>query len=170
MRVTGLGHAGLRVDVNGSTILMDPWFGPEGAFQASWFPFPDNSALLGDSTLFKPDAVVISHEHLDHLDPWFIRRLPSTVPIVVPRYPSPALRTKLAATGERPVIEVPEWEEFEVAPGVRLFFVSEPPMNHDSAIVVMAGGRTLLNLNDARLRSEERRVGKVWRRVWGADR
>jgi UDP-MurNAc hydroxylase len=151
MRVTGLGHAGLRVDVKGSTILIDPWFGPEGAFQASWFQFPDNSALLNDSTLLKPDAVVISHEHLDHLDPWFIRRLPASVPIIVPRYPSPALRKKLAATGDRSVIEVPEWEEFELAPDVRLFFVSEPPMNHDSAIVMKAAGRTLLNLNDARL-------------------
>jgi L-ascorbate metabolism protein UlaG (beta-lactamase superfamily) len=50
MRVTGLGHAGLKVDAKGSTVLIDPWFAPEGAFQASWFQFPDNSALLGDST------------------------------------------------------------------------------------------------------------------------
>jgi UDP-MurNAc hydroxylase len=152
MRVTALGHAGLKVDAGGSTILLDPWFAPEGAFQASWFPFPDNLPLLDEPSIGRPDAVVVTHEHLDHLDPWFIARLPADVPVIVPRYPSPVLRTKLAAAGPgRTVVEVDEWDEVEAAPGIRLFFVSEPPMNHDAAVVVRAGGRTLLNLNDARL-------------------
>lgn len=148
MRVTALGHAGLKVDAGGSTVLIDPWFAPEGAFQASWFPFPDNIGLLDEPSVARPDAVVITHEHLDHLDPWFVAGLPADVPVIVPRYPSPVLRAKLHP---RPVVEVAEWDEVEAAPGVRLFFVSEPPMNHDSAVVVRAGGRTLLNLNDARL-------------------
>lgn len=151
MIVTALGHAGLKIDAAGKTVLIDPWFAPEGAFQASWFPFPDNIGLLTDTAITKPDAVIISHEHLDHLDPWFLAKLPPDIPIFIPRYPSPALRNKLALTGRRPLFEVAEWNEIEVTPGVSLFFVSEPPMNHDSAVIVCAGGRTLLNLNDARL-------------------
>lgn len=151
MIVTALGHAGLRVETAGKTVLIDPWFSPEGAFQASWFPFPDNIDVLADTAITKPDAVVISHEHLDHLDPWFLAQLPSYVPIFIPSYPSPALRKKLAVTGGRPIFEVAEWNEIEVTPGVSLFFVSEAPMNHDSAVIVCAGGHTLLNLNDARL-------------------
>jgi UDP-MurNAc hydroxylase len=151
MRVTALGHAGLRVEAGGSAVLIDPWFSPEGAFQASWFPFPDNGHLLDEPATTAAQAVVVTHEHLDHLDPWFVARLPAGVPVVVPRYPSPVLRRKLAAAGDRPVVEVDPGEEIEVAPGIRLFFVSEPPMNHDSAVVVRAGGRTLLNVNDARI-------------------
>jgi UDP-MurNAc hydroxylase len=46
MRVTALGHAGLKVETGRATVLIDPWFSPEGAFQASWFQFPDNSHLI----------------------------------------------------------------------------------------------------------------------------
>ena len=148
--VTALGHAGLKVETGGDTILIDPWFSPQGAFQASWFPYPDNSHLVRPE-LFTPTAVVISHEHLDHVDPWFLARVPSSVPAVVPRYPSPVLRRKILSAGPREVIEVPQWEWSDVG-GARVFFVSEEsPMNHDSAIVVQADGLTLLDLNDARL-------------------
>ena len=152
MKVTALGHAGLKVEACGSTVLVDPWFSPEGAFQGSWFQFPDNSHLLEAPSLYEPTAIVISHEHLDHVDPWFLARVPSHAPVIVPRYPSPILRHKIAAAGLRTIIEVPPWELVEVTDGVSVFFVSEEsPMNHDSAIVIQGDGHTLLNLNDARL-------------------
>jgi UDP-MurNAc hydroxylase len=151
MRVTGLGHAGLKVETARSTILIDPWFSPEGTFQASWFQFPDNSHLINQS-LFEPTAIVISHEHLDHVDPSFLSRVPSNVPVVIPRYPSPVLRHKVELGGPRTIIEVPPWERVDLAEGTSVFFVSEEsPMNHDSAIVINGDGQTLLDLNDARL-------------------
>jgi UDP-MurNAc hydroxylase len=151
MIVTALGHAGLKVRTSTATILMDPWFSPEGAFQASWFPFPDNNHLLDDPSLYEPSAIAISHEHLDHVDPWFLARVPQHVPVIIPRYPSPALRDKIALGGTREVIELDQWESYEIAPGTRILFVSEPPMNHDSAMVLTADGHSLLNVNDARL-------------------
>lgn len=151
MLITGLGHAGLKIEAAGNVILVDPWFAPEGAFQASWFPFPDNIGLLADAAIASPDAVIISHEHLDHLDVWFLNQLPIEVPIFIPRYPSRALRNKLAAAGDRRIVEIPEWKQVEVVPSIFLFFVCESPMNHDSAIIVQSGGNTLLNINDARL-------------------
>jgi UDP-MurNAc hydroxylase len=166
VKVTSLGHAGLSVETARATLLIDPWFSPEGAFQASWFQYPDNSHLL-QPQLFGPTAILISHEHMDHVDPWFLARVPATVPVVVPRYPSPVLRRKIESAGPRPIVEVTAWEPYEVAEGVTVFFVSEDsPMNHDSAIVLTAGGRTLLNLNDARLsplqfREIRERVGGV---------
>ena len=150
MRVTALGHAGLKVETRGATLLLDPWFSPEGAFQASWFQFPDNSHLL-EGDILEPTAIVISHEHLDHVDPWFLARVPSRIPVVVPRYPSPVLRHKIEMGGPREIIEAEQWERVEIADGTTVFFVSEPPMNHDSAIIVEGDGQTLLDLNDARL-------------------
>src|ERR671918_223909 len=150
MRVTALGHAGLKVETRGATLLLDPWFSPEGAFQASWFQFPDNSHLL-EGDIFEPTAIVISHEHLDHVDPWFLARVPSRIPVVVPRYPSPVLRHKIEMGGPREIIEAEQWERVESADDTTVFFVSEPPMNHDSAIIVEGDGQTLLDLNDARL-------------------
>lgn len=165
MKITMLGHAGLEVrTLAGVRVLCDPWLSPEGCFQGGWFPFPDNAHLLRDEELMRPHAVLISHEHLDHVDPWFLGRLHPDVPVYIPRYPSPALREKILRGGPRRIVEVDEWDEVEVAPGVAAFFVSEPPMNHDSAMVVRADGRALLNMNDARLfavqlREIRRRVG-----------
>ena len=152
MKITGLGHAGLKVETSGATLLIDPWFSPEGAFQASWFQYPDNSHLLENRRLDDPTAVVISHEHLDHVDPWFLARIPPHVPVIVPRYPSPVLRRKIESAGRRRIVEADQWDPVTVAEGTSVFFVSEAsPMNHDSAIVVRGDGQTLLDLNDARL-------------------
>ena len=43
MRITGTGHASMRIDTGAGSILCDPWVNP--AYFASWFPFPDNSQL-----------------------------------------------------------------------------------------------------------------------------
>ncbi|MGH2556142.1 MAG: MBL fold metallo-hydrolase, partial [Actinomycetota bacterium] len=150
MRITALGHAGLRVETSSTTLLIDPWFSPEGAFLASWFQYPDNSSLLSPQ-LRGCDAVVISNQRPDHADPWFLRRLPPDVPLVTPRYPSSVLRATIEAAGTRRVIEVPQRKIFHLDDNTSVYFVSEPPMNHDSAIVVEGDGHTLLDLNDARL-------------------
>ena len=43
MRITGTGHASMRIETPAGSILCDPWVNP--AYFASWFPFPDNSQL-----------------------------------------------------------------------------------------------------------------------------
>jgi UDP-MurNAc hydroxylase len=152
VKVTYLGHAGLKVETDGATLLCDPWLSPEGTFQASWFQFPENSHLVTPE-LCAPTALVLSHEHLDHVDPWFLARVPAHVPAIIFRFPSPVLRRKILAAGERPIVEADAWQRVAVGGGgTTVFFVPEPsPMNHDVGVVIEAGGRTLLNLNDARL-------------------
>jgi UDP-MurNAc hydroxylase len=157
VNITALGHAGLSIETDRSTVAIDPWFDPSGTFQASWFQFPENAHLVGPS-LFEPTAVIVSHEHLDHVDPWFLARVPPSVPIVIPRYTSPALRGKIERSGSHTIVEVPHWTEFEIADGTRMFFVPElSPMNHDSAIVVRAEGQAVLDMNDARLSPDQLR-------------
>jgi UDP-MurNAc hydroxylase len=151
MRITGLGHAGLKVETGRSTVLVDPWMSPYGAFQASWFQYPDNQHLL-DPSLLEPEAVIVSHEHLDHLDAWFLSQMPGSVPVVIHQYPSPVLRAKLAKCGPRPIVEVGPWEWVQLAGGARVLFVPEDsPMNHDSAVVVVGDDGVLVDVNDARL-------------------
>lgn len=151
MQLTAIGHAGLQVKTDQATVLIDPWFSPEGAFLASWFQYPDNHHLLQEDIL-EPTAIVISHEHLDHLDPWFLAQVPKHIPVVIPAYPSPVLRNKILKAGHRPIVEALAWNSVKLADDLEVFFVSEEsPMNHDAAIVVIADGKTLVNLNDARL-------------------
>ena len=68
LRVTWLGHAALLVEIDGARVLTDPvwspraspfgWVGPQ-----RWYTPP---IALGE--LPRLDAVVISHDHYDHLD------------------------------------------------------------------------------------------------------
>jgi UDP-MurNAc hydroxylase len=150
MRLGALGHAGLAVATETTRVLVDPWFDPHGAFLGSWFPYPDNSVALTPEVL-DPDAVVVTHEHFDHLDPWFLAQLAPTVPVVVCQFPSFALRDKILAAGEREIVELPPWERHRIG-DVSVFFVpEESPMNHDAAVVVTHGDEAVVDLNDARL-------------------
>lgn len=68
LRLTWFGHASSLLEVDGAVVLIDPlwseraspvpWIGPK-----RWYP-----PLLALADLPKVDAVVISHDHVDHLD------------------------------------------------------------------------------------------------------
>jgi L-ascorbate metabolism protein UlaG (beta-lactamase superfamily)/nitrite reductase/ring-hydroxylating ferredoxin subunit len=152
VQITYLGHAGLRVDGADLRLLMDPWLSEQGAFQAAWHQFPANTHL-DRAALLDCGYVTVSHEHLDHMDLSVLTGLPVTTTVLIPRYPSPNFRDRLAAAGVANVIEVPAWEKFQLnARGDWLTFITEQsPMCHDAAVLVSAGGAALLHGNDARL-------------------
>ena len=148
--VTALGHAGLRIDGPGVRLLADPWLSLSGAFLGSWFPFPDNSHLH-PVDLHSADVVVVSHEHLDHLDLPFLAGLPARVPVVVPRYPSSIMQRRLHAAGRERVVVLDAWERFPLPGGWLTVIPEQCPMSHDAAVLVHLGGATILHTNDARI-------------------
>jgi L-ascorbate metabolism protein UlaG (beta-lactamase superfamily)/nitrite reductase/ring-hydroxylating ferredoxin subunit len=151
--VTSLGHAGLRIDAPGVAMLCDPWMSPGGAFMGSWFPFPDNSHLRTNHVL-DADWVAISHEHLDHLDIELLRGLPERGRIVIPRYPAPEMYNRIREGGiHNVVIELDSWERLQLNDhGDWVTVIQEQsPMCHDSAILIVAAGHSILHTNDARL-------------------
>ena len=152
MQITYLGHAGVRVDTAGVSMIMDPWFSRMGAFQASWFQFPRNDHLDLDR-ITDCDWATVSHEHLDHADLSVLRRLPERTRVLIPKYQSPNHRQRLLRGGVRNIIEVAAWERFPLnTEGDWLTFIPETsPMCQDSAVLVSAGGASLLHVNDARL-------------------
>jgi UDP-MurNAc hydroxylase len=152
MQITYLGHAGIRVAGAGPRLVMDPWLAPGGAFQAAWYPFPDNSHL-DRAAVLDCDYVTVSHEHLDHMDLAVLTRLGPAVTVLIPRYPAPNLRDRLRAAGVANVVEVPAWHRFRLnEAGDWLTFIPErSPMCHDSAVLVCVAGASLLHCNDARL-------------------
>jgi L-ascorbate metabolism protein UlaG (beta-lactamase superfamily)/nitrite reductase/ring-hydroxylating ferredoxin subunit len=150
--VTALGHAGLRIDAPGVRLLADPWVSPTGAFLGSWFPFPDNAHLTGP-VLDDVDVVVVSHEHLDHLDLDFLSGLPPAVPVVVPRYPSTIIQRRLHAAGRMRVAVLDAWQRYPLGDGGDWLTVipEQCPMSHDAAVLIHVAGRTVLHTNDARI-------------------
>jgi len=68
LRVTWLGHSTLLVEVDGYRILTDPVWGERASPLSVVGPKRWYAPLLTLNELPKVDAVVISHDHYDHLD------------------------------------------------------------------------------------------------------
>lgn len=160
--VTFLGHAGVAVRATAFHLLADPWLAPTGAFLGAWHQYPRNDHL-DVASVCDADWVAVSHEHLDHFDPWVIERLPARTRILIPRYPGPAFRERmLAAAGGRQVIELTAWEKFPLDNrGSWITAIPElSPMCHDAAFLIVADGRGILHCNDARLTAAQARRAK----------
>lgn len=154
MRVQFLGHAGLLIDSGRTRLLIDGWFSPEGAFDAAWYQLPQNHHI-GEWDWSGLTGVIVSHEHMDHLDPAFLRRLPAELPIYVTSYPSTLLQRKILRTvGRAPKILRTEKEHRIGDIDVRIW--TEPsPMNHDSVWLFKHGGQSVLHTVDSRLTDEQ---------------
>ncbi|MBI5494331.1 MAG: MBL fold metallo-hydrolase [Deltaproteobacteria bacterium] len=82
MQVTLLGHASLVVESDGTTVYMDPVF--SDPFQGDLVVSCPRREVFPDA-LPRPDALVISHSHLDHFHAPTLSRLPRDIPVYVPR-------------------------------------------------------------------------------------
>lgn len=68
LRVTWIGHSSILIEIDGKIILTDPVWGNRVSF-SSWFgPKRFFQPPLPLKELPTPDAVIISHDHYDHLD------------------------------------------------------------------------------------------------------
>jgi L-ascorbate metabolism protein UlaG (beta-lactamase superfamily) len=68
LRVTWLGHSTILVEIDGHRVITDPVFGPRSSpltwiGPSRWYPPP-----IALDALPSIDAVVLSHDHYDHLD------------------------------------------------------------------------------------------------------
>ena len=152
MQIEFLGHAGFIIAHGKIRVACDPWLSPLGAFHASWFQFPCNHRLW-EHDYRDLTAVVITHEHVDHLDADFLsQKLTLETPIVVPQYPSRNLWNKIRRACPNPIVEVKPETEHVLGDGLRLLFTSEEsPANQDSAVTFLTREAVLINMNDARL-------------------
>lgn len=122
LRLTWLGHSTVLIEIDGQRVLTDPVFGQRTS-PSRWLGperfFPPPLALVDVPTL---DAVVISHDHYDHLDYGSIIALaPVTQKFFVPL----GVAAHLKSWGVDPtrIVELDWWEsavhaglEFTAAP------------------------------------------------------
>lgn len=155
-----LSHACLRVSHNGSTLVVDPWL-HGSAYWRSWWNYPPVPEKLAAS--LSPDFIYLTHIHWDHFHGISLRKLGRDVPVYVPEDRYSRLKDDLKAVGMRDIREIPHGRtvtlarDFAITP--YLFF----PMT-DSALVIEAGSRKILNANDCKilglpLRQIKRRFG-----------
>src|SRR4051812_12938219 len=117
MRLTWIGHATVLLDLGGVRLLTDPVLRGRLAHLRRHGPAPAQDVAAG------VDAVLLSHQHLDHFDVPSLRRIDRSATMVAPRGAGGRLR-RLGFTN---VIELAAGEETEVH-GVRIEAV---PATHD---------------------------------------
>ena len=158
-----LGHSGLAIEHGKRLLLCDPWLSPRGAYNASWFQYPEYPRR-SVGKLLRPDAVYVSHEHPDHYDPWFLKHLPKDTVMLTGRFHKKRCARKLRQLGFERIIELDDFEAYELAPDF-LVRVSVPKHNcaphwFDSCALIDVGRRRVLNLNDANLAVDTESVRK----------
>lgn len=129
--ITWVGHASYVIRTGGMTVLADPVWSESipGRIQRRTAPG------LAWEDLPRIDAVLISHNHYDHLDAPTIQRLPRSTPILAPA----ALGRWFTRRGFTAVTEL-DWWEHVTAGGVRFEFV---PSHHWSRRGLRDLNRTL---------------------------
>ncbi|MFF7881357.1 MBL fold metallo-hydrolase [Streptomyces sp. NPDC020794] len=129
--VSWAGHASWVIRIGGLTVLTDP------VWSRKIFGTPARITPVGVawSALPRVDAVVISHNHYDHLDAPTLRRLPRGTPVFVPAGLGRWFRRRRFTR----VTELDWWEAVELD-GVRFDFV---PAHHWSKRSLTDTCRTL---------------------------
>jgi len=113
LRITWMGHSSMLIEIDGHIILTDPVWGPR-ASPFSWMGparFHETPVELED--LPKLDAVVLSHDHYDHLDyPSILRLSAMDTNFVVPL----GIGAHLESWGVPPerITELDWWQEHTV--------------------------------------------------------
>lgn len=191
LRITWLGHSTLVIEADGVRILTDPVFGPRASpfsfvGPKRFHPVPATIAQLPPL-----DAVLLSHDHHDHLDPSSIRAL---VERRVPFVTSLGVGARLERLGVDPrlITELDWWEAHTIGDGA--FTFTAAPAQHFSgrglfdrnktlwsSWVLTTPARRLFFSADTGLTAELREIGQrfgpfevsmieigAWHPAWGA--
>ncbi len=164
LRVTWLGHSTLLIESDGARILTDPVFGERAspvAFAGAkrFHPVPATIAQLP-----KLDAVLLSHDHYDHLCAPSMREIAKLdVPVVTSL--GVGARLEQLGVAAKNIIELDWWEEHTMRGGT-LAFAATPSQHFSgrslgdrnetlwSSFVITTGKRRLFFSGDTGLTDE----------------
>jgi L-ascorbate metabolism protein UlaG (beta-lactamase superfamily) len=136
LRVTFVNHATLLLQMDGVNILTDPtWADRSFAVVGARRRRPPG---LRFEDLPKIDAVLVSHNHQDHMDVPTLRRLAEAHhPVIYAGLGNSAFLSRKEVPGGR---DLDWWQSAELAPGIT---VTAVPARHHSGRGLLDGNRTL---------------------------
>src|SRR5262245_4527124 len=140
LRATWLGHSTVLIEIEGRRVLTDPVWGLRASPTQLAGPKRFQPAPVALQALPPLDAIIVSHDHYDHLDYPTIRQL---LRHEVPFITSLGVGAHLEAWGVRPesIIEL-DWWESHTLPGTELRLTAAPSQ-HFSGRSLSDGNATL---------------------------
>jgi len=140
LRATWLGHSTVLIEIDGARVLTDPVWGDRASPFSFAGPHRFQPVPVDIDQLPALDAVIISHDHYDHLDYPTILKMAS---LDVPFYTSLGVGAHLAAWGIAPerIHELDWWESASV-PNTDLT-ITAAPSQHFSGRGVSGRNATL---------------------------
>lgn len=146
LRVTWLGHSTTLVEIDGFRILTDPVWSERISPIPLVGPRRFHRAPVTIAELPKLDAILISHDHYDHLDyPTVTRLARSRTPELegVPIYTSLGVGERLESIGvpAHRIVELDWWEEAQIPHGELKFHAT--PSRHFSGRTPFDRNKTL---------------------------
>lgn len=152
MRVTYYGQACILIEAAGKKILTDPWL-TEGAYFGTWF----HTHILEEAGI-KPetfpkdiDYLFLSHEHQDHVDARTLRHFSPEIPILICKFVTPKFRQYLQGLGFKNILEIASGKQVNLAEDLAVTILGTAEYTNDSALLVEAENRRVLNETDCKL-------------------
>jgi UDP-MurNAc hydroxylase len=147
VKFTIVSHAGLYVETDDCSIVMDPWL-VGSCYWRSWWNYPPPSKELVASV--KPDYVYLTHLHWDHFHGPSLRRFDRSTTILVPEAHFDRMVVDLNSIGFDNVIEIPHAGSVSLG-GKTTLTSYQFGFALDSVAVVTDGEKTLVNANDCKI-------------------
>lgn len=142
-----LSHACVLVNTETSSIVVDPWL-IGSCYWRSWWNFP--KPAFTESDLEHVDAVVISHIHWDHWHGPTLKKYFKGKSVVTAEDPNLRSENDLRSIGFKDVTRLSHSKSLNIG-DIKVTFYNFGLFLTDSAIVIEAGGTTILNANDAKI-------------------
>ncbi|MBL4636813.1 MAG: MBL fold metallo-hydrolase [Kofleriaceae bacterium] len=134
LRVTWLGHSTSLIEIDGRRLLLDPVWSERASPFARLGPKRFHRPPLALGQLPALDAVLISHDHYDHLDHRTIAQLATKVPLFVVPLGVGAHLVHWGVAKER-IVELDWWQEHKLD---ELVLTATPARHFSGRSVVMA--------------------------------
>lgn len=149
LTVRFLAHACVEIQCGEQKIVTDPWLvGP--AFSRGWW-LQHNPPTTWRDDMKMADAIFISHNHSDHLNPHTLKELAKEnveIPIFVPEFESGSCERLVRRAGLRNITSVPFGTWVSLGAETRFMVLRDFSGREDSGLLIDYRGHLILNTVD----------------------